>query len=180
MRTRRFIPSRRSGDKNTQPTTAARSTKVVLKRQAERAETYEPGEHPVHVATAELLTSARTGSVSVKLTASHLEDGKPVALTPLLIEGRAENLAAENLHRLSELARLNGHDLDAEPDENGDTAYDTDELIRSVSGAKVWVQLGARFDEYSRRSVNTLDEVIEPVSAEDLAALTTTRAASSD
>ena len=42
------------------------------------------------------------------------------------------------------------------------------------------MQLGVRFDEYSRRSVNTLDEVIEPVSAEDLAALTTTRAASSD
>src|SRR4051794_9390339 len=112
MRNRRFIPSRRPGDTNNPATSVARSTRVVLKRQAERAETYEPGEHPVHVAKAELLTSARTGSVSVKLTASHLEDGKPVALTPLLVEGRAENL-----HRLSELARLNGHELDAEPDE---------------------------------------------------------------
>ena len=103
----------------------------------------------------------------------------PIALTPLLIEGRAENLAAENLHRLSELARLNGHELDAQTDENGDTVYDTDELIRAVSGAKVWVQLGDRFNEYSRRSVNTLDAVIEPVSAEELATLAADRTTSS-
>ena len=96
----------------------------------------------MHVTKAELLTSARSGNISVKLTVPHLEDGKPVALTPLLIEGRAENLAAENLHRLSELAQLNGHALDAQTDESGDTVYDTDELIRAVSGAKVWVQLG--------------------------------------
>ena len=75
MRIRRFIPSRRPGDKNNPATTAARSTKVVLKRQAERAETYEPGEHPVHVAKAELLTSARTGNVSVKLTATTWRTG---------------------------------------------------------------------------------------------------------
>ena len=129
---------------------------MVLKRQAERAETYEPGEHPVHVTKAELLTSARTGNVSVKLTAVHLEDrkaGRPHAADD---QRRQREPGGGQPHRLSELARLRpGLRWTADEDANGDMSYDTDELIRAVTGAKVWVRLGARFDECARRCPST-------------------------
>jgi hypothetical protein len=148
---------------------------MVLRRPAEQAEVCEPGEHPVHVTKAELLTSARTGNASVKLSVKHLETGKPIELTPLLVGGGNENLATDNLLRLEQLAATAGIELRSHEDAEGNVAFDTSELIESLVDRRAWVQLGVRYDEFRQRPVNMLIEVLEPVSEDELAELAANR-----
>jgi hypothetical protein len=114
----------------------------------------------------------------VKLTAVNLETGKLIDLTPLMISGGNESLAGDNLFRLEQLAAAAGTELVGHEDADGNIVYDTDQLISAVTAVTVWARLGARFDEWRGLSVNTLAEVIEPVSEDELAELSANRGSS--